>query len=206
MTHDDIDTSTYGADDSPLPEAVRSLTARNQQPATLTGSTAARTDGPFHISEGRFTMTFGIETTDDTAPGAVAEAVRYAMRAPGRAAPPAVPARLRIGHLTYTVLLDTAVVDEASVRGQVALHGFSSSGEQRIGVRADLPSDREAEVVLHEVLHQCLRVAGVDPDADAAAGLKDVEERAVNSIAGVLLAVLRDNPALTAYLTHQEPQ
>lgn len=119
---------------------------------------------------------------------------------------PSVPGRLRIGHLTYTVLLDNAVVDEECVRSQRNLSGYSSSGEQRIAVRADLPPDYRAEVVLHEVLHQCLRVSGVDPDQDAAAGLKDVEERAVNAIAGPLLAALRDNPALTAYLTHQEPQ
>jgi hypothetical protein len=111
-----------------------------------------------------------------------------------------LPSVVRIGHLRYRVIRDNTVVDEASVKAQVSYAGFSNSGDQRIAVRTDLGSDYEAETVLHEVLHQCLRVSAVDPDKDAKAGVADVEERAVAAIAGPLLAALRDNPDLVLYL------
>ncbi|WP_329492529.1 hypothetical protein OG618_37180 (plasmid) [Kitasatospora sp. NBC_01246] len=145
--------------------------------------------------------------TLNRAPAWVAEAIRSREAESGAAlARPPVPGRLRVGHLLYTVVLDNAVINEENTRSQRTLSGYSDSTEQRIALRADLAPDYEAEVVVHEVLHQCLRVAGIDPDADAAAGLKDVEERTVNALAGPLLAALRDNPALIDYLTHQEPR
>lgn len=111
-----------------------------------------------------------------------------------------LPSIIRIGHLRYRVLRDNAAVDKASVKARSSYAGFSNPCEQRIGVRSDMQPDWEAETVLHEVLHQCLRVCGVDPDRDAKAGVEDVEERAVAAIAGPLLDALRDNPDLVAYL------
>lgn len=119
-----------------------------------------------------------------------------------------LPSALRIGHLTYRVVQDDAVLGEHSVRSRGDFAGWSHSGTQQItlgsrAVRAGgapLGPDYVAETLLHEVLHSCLRVAACDPDADARAGLDDVEERAVSALSGPLLAALRDNPQLIAFL------
>lgn len=101
------------------------------------------------------------------------------------------PTSLRIGHLRYSVMRDDAALAHESVRRHGELSGWSSSVEQRIvlatrGIRdgASMGTDYMAETLLHEVLHCCLRVASCDPDADAAAKVEDVEERAVSAIAG----------------------
>lgn len=111
-----------------------------------------------------------------------------------------LPERLRIGHVTYDVRRDQAFLDKEGARNGEEYAGHSHAGRQVIVIGEDLAVDYEAETLLHEVLHQCLRVAGADPDGDAAAGVKDVEERMVGTTAGVLLAALRDNPDLVVYL------
>ncbi len=120
-----------------------------------------------------------------------------------------LPAKLRIGHLTYRVVQDDHLVAEHSVRKQGDYVGWSSASVQTIafGSKATnhgnepLGADYCRETLLHEVLHQCLRVTDCDPDRDAKAGVEDVEERTVAAMTGPLLAVLRDHPELVAWLT-----
>jgi hypothetical protein len=118
---------------------------------------------------------------------------------------PPIPTHLRIGHLLYTITVDDDVVNAEGVKDNANYAGFSHSVRQLIALRADNPPDYQAETLLHEMLHQCLRVTGVDPDADAKAGVADVEERAIKALAGPLLRTLRDHPGLVAYLVGQEP-
>jgi len=115
--------------------------------------------------------------------------------------PAPIPSSLRVGHATYSVAVDTAQIHEANTDAGSNLAGFSNGASQRIVLREDNAPDYQAETLLHEVLHQCLRVSSCRPDDDSKAGLPDVEERAVAAMAGPLLAVLRDNPGLVAYLT-----
>lgn len=123
-----------------------------------------------------------------------------------------IPSMLRIGHLRYRVVEDDALVNEHGVRLHGTLSGWSSAGLQTIALatksvpngNAPLGPDYRAEVILHEVLHQCLRATDCDPDRDAKAGCDDVEERTVSAMSGPLLAALRDNPALVAYLLAEE--
>ena len=119
-----------------------------------------------------------------------------------------LPATLRIGHLTYTVVEDDALVTEHSVRERGDFAGWSQASSQIIALgttnvsnNKPIGADYRAETLLHEVLHQCLAVADCQPDRDAKAGVEDVEERAVAAMAGPLLAALRDNPQLAAWLT-----
>lgn len=114
---------------------------------------------------------------------------------------PPIPDRLRIGHVQYGVTVSDRVIDRENTADHANYAGFSQASKQHIVLREDNPPDFQAETLLHEVLHQCLRVAGCDPDADAKAGVGDVEERAVRSMAGPLLGALRDNPGLVSYLT-----
>jgi hypothetical protein len=118
------------------------------------------------------------------------------------------PQTLRIGHLVYTVVVDDGLLTEHGTRSQCTIAGFSHSALQSIvlGTKSVTSGNRpfgedyRREVLLHEVLHSCLRVTGCDPDRDAKADCTDVEERAVEAISGPLLAALRDNPELVTYL------
>lgn len=114
---------------------------------------------------------------------------------------PTPPTQLRIGHLNYTVTIDRTALDrETAEQGIPRRAGASHSATQLIELTDDMAPDYAAETLLHEILHQCLRVTAVDPDNDAKAGLDNVEERAVSAIAGPLLSALRDNPELITYL------
>lgn len=124
-----------------------------------------------------------------------------------RQIPTTIPDAIRVGEMTYTVTVDDAAMNtHAAVTGQ-NLGGLSQVSVQRIVLAQTDPasglplgSDYQRSTLLHEILHTCLRASACDPDQDAAAGLKDVEERAVAAIAGPLLATLRDHPDLVAYL------
>lgn len=115
-----------------------------------------------------------------------------------------IPTQIRIGHLRYTITVDDDLINAESVKDGVKYAGLSQSSKQAIVLRKDNPPDYQAETLLHEIIHQCLRVTGVDPDEDAKANVVDVEERAVKAIAGPLLRVLRDHPELVAYLVNDD--
>ena len=123
--------------------------------------------------------------------------------------PVALPRKLRIGHLTYTLVEDDQLVSEHSVRECSDFAGWSHAATQTIALSTKavrhgnqpIGDDYRRETVLHEVLHCCLRVTDCQPDRDAKAGVEDVEERAVAALAGPLLAVRRDHPDLVAWLT-----
>lgn len=111
---------------------------------------------------------------------------------------PTPPAVIRIGHLRYTVTVDTARCQLASSEG------LSHGNEQTIIVRDDRPWDSASETLLHEVLHQCLHAAGLEASTLSGDG-NDIEERVVRAMSGMLIATLRGNPDLTAYLLREEP-
>lgn len=119
-------------------------------------------------------------------------------------APPPRPTGLRIGHMWYTVIWDRGEMDRLCVERSSEYAGLSVGHKQTIHMDPDMGPDFERETVVHEAFHQCLVVAGVQPDTDAAAGVKDIEERTIRALAGVFLGVLRDNPHLLPYLLHQE--
>lgn len=110
------------------------------------------------------------------------------------------PRNVKIGHVTYAIHFDTGVLDHYAVQMQRDLAGASNTSDAVIVVRPTLPPDIQAETLLHEILHQCLGVAGCDPNQAVAEGCKDIEEKTVWSMAGVLLDVLRDNPDVLKFL------
>lgn len=113
-----------------------------------------------------------------------------------------MPTTLQIGHLRYTVVVDDNEINRHNTQDRCDYAGFSNASTQRIVLRSDLAPDYEAETVLHELVHQCLRAAGCDPDADGKAGVADVEERTVRALSGPLLGALRANQDLVTYLLH----
>lgn len=110
------------------------------------------------------------------------------------------PTALTVGHLRYTVSWDKRDLDRLSAEMRQDLAGGSSWSRQIIAMDPDLAPDAEAETLLHEVLHSCLRAASIDPDVIARSDPEHTEERTVAPLASVLLQVMRANPHLVAYL------
>jgi hypothetical protein len=126
-----------------------------------------------------------------------------------------MPASIRVGSVTYRVIMDTAEVkaesDAANARGDGEWLAFSDHDKLIIGLNPDRAPDANRVTLLHEILHCALRHSGAMPNTyadivyearDRVAGLT-VEEFTVAAMAGPLLSVLLDNPDLVAYLTCQ---
>lgn len=120
------------------------------------------------------------------------------------------PRKIRVGHLTYSVLVDAAAIrkasDEADLGGD-SWSAFSDHDKLIIGINANNPVDVQRRDVLHELLHCALRHSGVWPNSYAETYVQSetssgytVEEFVVAAAAAPLLGVLRDNPSLTRWL------
>lgn len=101
------------------------------------------------------------------------------------------PHRLKVGPYTYTVLAvpDRVIPDEdAHWDGQ----------KQQITINATSHPETQLISFTHELLHAlCALGMGTYPDPK----IEKLEERFVGILAPHLLAALRDNPALVAWLT-----
>lgn len=125
----------------------------------------------------------------------------------------AMPTNVRVGPFDYSILMDAEeiarVSDEADTGSNGAWEAFSDHDALIIGINPKHSLGAQRRDVLHELLHCCLRVAGVWPnhyaDLVAEARGKDdgltVEEFCVAGATAPLLGVLRDNPALLKWLT-----
>lgn len=100
------------------------------------------------------------------------------------------PATLRIGGLDYTVKEWNKQAAE-----NAGCWGLCDRTTLTILVCEGLPPQREAEVLLHEVLHAAYDVGGLNAIAEHLS-----EERLVGVLTYQLIAVWRDNPQLVAYL------
>lgn len=98
-----------------------------------------------------------------------------------------LPSTIRVGYRDYRVEEWYALAATAAERyaecDRVALV---------IRVREDLPPQIKAECLIHEALHAAYDMAGLESG--------DPEERTVSLLANQLSQVVRDNPALVAYL------
>jgi hypothetical protein len=98
-----------------------------------------------------------------------------------------MPEAIRIGYRDYEVQSWKSSEASASER-----YAECDRINQVIRVRDDLPEQLTAECLLHEVLHAAYDMGGIDPG--------DGEERTVTVMSIQLSQVIRDNPALIAYL------
>jgi hypothetical protein len=97
------------------------------------------------------------------------------------------PERIRILGKKFSVrFLIGAPLDDG-------LNGESDSDNQQILIRDSQPLESEQDTVLHEILHS----------VDEAMGLK-MKESQVKGAATGLLAVMKDNPSLVAYLRRKK--
>lgn len=104
------------------------------------------------------------------------------------------PKKVRIGYADYSVLQGGDVQD---IMDDTLNEGISNGNVLKILLRSDRPFVNTAETLLHEILHQCLFMAGLELE-------RDVEEPIVRAMSMHLFSVLRDNPKLVSYLTHKE--
>lgn len=121
------------------------------------------------------------------------------------------PRKVRVGHLTYDVVVDVAAIRKASENAGLndgdEWSAFSNHDKLIICINPTFPADTQRRDLLHEILHGCLRHSGVWPNSYAAtvskAGEDDgytVEEFMVAAASAPLVGVLRDNPSLVRWL------
>lgn len=114
----------------------------------------------------------------------------------------APPATVAVGAHVYEVLVGVDAVNALSIDQRKAMNAHTDLDALVIHVRGDLPHTRNAEVLLHEIIHAALDAAGLtDPSGPLGDSDGDLEEQVVVGLAPVLLAVVRNNPALIGYLT-----
>lgn len=104
---------------------------------------------------------------------------------------PKFPASLRVGPFDWTLRYWTKAELEGVNEGYL---GQCFKNKLRICLRPGTVVAKEAEVVIHEVFHAIFDVSGLDRVDNTP------EEVAVNHMGYGWLQVLRDNPALYAYL------
>ena len=127
--------------------------------------------------------------------------------------PENMPATVRVGSVTYRVIMDAAeikaVSDDQDLPRGAEWEAFSDHDHLIIGLNPDHASDKNRKSLLHEILHCALRASGAHPNtyADTVYEARDrhggvtVEEFTVAAMTGPLLSALRDNPELIAHLT-----
>lgn len=112
-----------------------------------------------------------------------------------------LPDTVKIGPFTYSIVVDQAAIDRCGQQSGANLDGNTDANTQTITVRPEMPPEREADTVVHELLHAAIEHAGLNcrgPLEDHGA-----EEQVVNTLSPWLLGALRDNPQLVDYLMAQ---
>jgi hypothetical protein len=112
-------------------------------------------------------------------------------------AAPKVPAAVEVGPHSYAVIVDPIAWHKVyAATASIGLAGQTDHTRLTIHLDPDNVGTMQADTLLHEILHAVFTFSGVSRDLGF-----EKEEDAVNRIAPALLAVLRRNPALVAYLT-----
>lgn len=106
------------------------------------------------------------------------------------------PRRLKVGHLSYTVEVDAKRCREADVT-----YGQSDMRDSTILLSPEQSAGQLRDTMLHEVLHCVMDQTNIRHGGDKALiPTGDDEERLIHALSPALLAVLRDNPRLIAFL------
>ncbi len=100
-----------------------------------------------------------------------------------------LPKTIKIGSHVHKV---TVVKNLRSKAGEEAL-GLYSYDDQRISIEESITPSRQAEVLLHEILHALYAYFDISKEGDK-------EETVVSRLAEGLATVFKDNPALIKYL------
>ena len=96
------------------------------------------------------------------------------------------PDRVKVGPYTYSV----------QVTYKEQNWGHVDHTQQRITIDQDMATERQRVCLWHELKHVCHEITGIRDE--------DTEERTVTAGAPLEVQMLRDNPALVAYLTAED--
>lgn len=105
-----------------------------------------------------------------------------------------LPARVRVGPFVYTVASDAVALREAEHASSPHIHGGCNNNQLRIVVDTSYPPGQQRDTLWHEVKH------AVNYLADFGGKDRLDEEGVVGRTSSLELMVLRDNPALLAFL------
>lgn len=104
-----------------------------------------------------------------------------------------LPKNVQISAFNYTICVDQDYLDKEGAERGTTLVGLSECKPQKITI-SEAADDFMADTLLHEILHQCLIVTGVDVKN------RKVEEQLISTITPMLLDTLRRNPEVVKYL------
>lgn len=107
-----------------------------------------------------------------------------------------LPKTVHVGALTYSITDDRAALLERCFEDLSRLLGSTDHVTCSIVIDDRLVEGQKRDTVLHEVLHTVISNCGLSDEWGV-----DKEEGIVRRITPGILAVLRDNPDLVAYLT-----
>lgn len=106
-----------------------------------------------------------------------------------------------VGPMRYSIRVDDAAVDKYAVAKKVDYAAYSDHESCEIFLRGGFSIYGQRESVMHELLHCVMHVTGFwyHTENDKVNG-----EEICQSLSNPLIAVLRDNPHITAWLTAVE--
>jgi len=110
----------------------------------------------------------------------------------------ALPARIKVGPLTYRVSSKAASHDREQVEQKSELDGVCDHTKQQISLSPQLLPDASRVVLVHELLHAIFHITGLGHDME-----DGTEEKLCRVLEGPLVMLLRDNPRLVAHLTER---
>ena len=106
-----------------------------------------------------------------------------------------IPKKVRIGYGDFQVACGSGTDGDLIARSEL---GFSDGANLKIAVRSDVPSLTRRETLLHEVIHMCIYMAGIDVGGD------EQEEKIVNGLSVQLFDTLLRNPELVEFLAGEK--
>ena len=106
------------------------------------------------------------------------------------------PSRVKIGHRSYRITSSPQAHLEAEAKEGQRLWGRIDHSQQTITLDPQMGANHAPEVLLHEVLHGVISLTGGLTPKDT-----ETEDGIITRLQNGLLGVLRENPALVAYLT-----
>lgn len=108
---------------------------------------------------------------------------------------PPAPRSVIVGPFRYTISRNRAAIAAAAKERGEELEGCLQAHKLLLLVSPDMPEERQAEAMLHELLHAICDATGLTVPLGHKA-----EERVVAAMSPALLDMLRRNPKLVAYL------
>jgi hypothetical protein len=106
------------------------------------------------------------------------------------------PRRVKIGPHQYTIRSHKGPIPDPDDPKGGDLVGYCDAEAGEILLSTGMSPSQTRDTLLHEILHAAFSLIGANL-------AHNTEERIVRSLAPAMLALLRENPALVAYLTER---